>query len=176
MLTLNYAGIPMSECYAVIKAIAKKREDEVKKNKEVFIEGFKKRLQEDDTISDTKAEETARQVWQIIEDGSRYSFNASHAYSVALDSLYQAWLKAHYPLEFYETYLNILNEKGAKTRLNKFKQEAESYFRIKFPPYRFGQDNRKITIDKENNAINNALSSIKGYSNIVGEALYQGLQ
>lgn len=173
MLTLNYAGIPMSECYAVIKAIAKKREEEVKKNKDVFIEGFSQKLIEDENISLDKAKQTAHQVWKIIEDGSRYSFNCSHAYSVALDSLYEAWLKAHYPLEFYETYLNILVAKGDKDRLNKFKEEAEHYFKILFPPYRFRQDNRTITIDKEKNAINNALSSIKGYSNLVAEELYQ---
>ena len=173
MLTLNYAGIPMSECYAVIKAISKKRVDEITKNKPIFIDGFQKRLKEDDgSISDIKAEEVAHQVWQIIEDSSKYSFNSAHAYSVALDSLYQAWLKSHYPLEFYETYLNILNKKGAKDRLNKFKEEAEHYFKIYFPPFKFRQDNRSITIDHENNAINNALSSIKGYSNIVAEELY----
>lgn len=173
MLTLNYAGIPMSECYAVIKAISKKRVDEITKNKPIFIEGFQKKLKEDDGISDIKAEEVAHQVWQIIEDSSKYSFNSAHAYSVALDSLYQAWLKSHYPLEFYETYLNILNRKGAKDRLNKFKEEAEHYFHIVFPPYRFRQDNRTIAIDKEHNAINNALSSIKGYSNQIADALYE---
>ena len=173
MLTLNYAGIPMSECYAVIKAISKKRVDEITKNKDIFIDGFQKKLKEEENIDDMKAEEVSHQVWQIIEDGSRYSFNASHAYSVALDSLYEAWLKAYYPLEFYETYFNILNDKGDKDRLNKFKEEAEHYFHIVFPPYRFRQDNRTITIDKEHNAINNALSSIKGYSNQVADALYE---
>lgn len=444
MLTLNYAGIPMSECYAVIKAISKKRVDEITKNKDIFIDGFQKKLKEEENIDDMKAEEVSHQVWQIIEDGSRYSFNCvsgktklmrdksrtdyvptieemykikndreyaqqtghislhskyrnkrfgygtchslntdeqklkkndivdiyymgekqtyrittesgrvieatedhkfptrygnkelqelkvgdllfargeyeknknnylftngnfvpnvpkkgqqgfqsnydgasvtyyrfrdksvssrrccddcgksysederfevhhsdfdrtnnteenyawlcvschkkrhynhgrikkgdkgypiiedriisiedagvqpvydiemadpyhtftidnglvvcncSHAYSVALDSLYEAWLKAYYPLEFYETYFNILNDKGDKDRLNKFKDEAEHYFHIVFPPYRFGQDNRTITIDKEHNAINNALSSIKGYSNQVADALYE---
>lgn len=173
MLTLNYAGIPMSECYAVIKAISKKRVDEITKNKDIFIDGFQKKLKEEESIDDMKAEEVSHQVWQIIEDGSRYSFNASHAYSVALDSLYEAWLKTYYPLEFYETYFNILNDKGDKDRLNKFKDEAEHYFHIVFPPYRFRQDNRTITIDKEHNAINNALSSIKGYSNQVANELYE---
>lgn len=173
MLTLNYAGIPMSECYAVIKAISKKRVEEITKNKDVFIDGFQKKLKEEEHIDDMKAEEVSHQVWQIIEDGSRYSFNASHAYSVALDSLYEAWLKTYHPLEFYETYLNILNKKGAKDRLNKFKEEAEHYFNIVFPPYRFRQDNRNITIDTEKNAINNALSSIKGYSNQIANALYE---
>lgn len=173
MATLNYAGIPMSECYAVIKSIAKKRTDEVLQYKKVFIPGFTEKIIEDEQIKREKAEEIANKVWQIIEDSSRYSFNASHAYCVALDSLYGAWLKVNYPLEFYEVYLNILNEKGDKDRLNKFKAEAEHYFRILFPPYRFGQDNRKITLDREHNAINNALSSIKGYSNIFGEYLYE---
>lgn len=172
MATLNYAGIPMSECYAVIKSIAKKRTNEVLQYKKSFILGFTQKIVNDEQIHNSKAEEIAYKVWQIIEDSSRYSFNASHAYCVALDSLYGAWLKVYHPLEFYEVYLNILNEKGDKDRLNKFKAEAEHYFRILFPPYRFGQDNRKITLDKDNNAINNALSSIKGYSNIVGESLY----
>lgn len=173
MLTLNYAGIPMSECYAVIKAISKKRVDEITKNKPIFIDGFTKKIQEDEGIPEYKAEEIAHRVWQIIEDSSKYSFNSAHAYSVALDSLYQAWLKTHYPLEFYETYMNILNRKKAKDRLNRFKDEAEHYFNIVFPPYRFRQDNRAITIDKEKNAINNALSSIKGYSDSIAEALYE---
>lgn len=173
MLTLNYAGIPMSECYAVIKAISKKRVDEITKNKPIFIDGFTKKIQEDEGIPEYKAEEIAHRVWQIIEDSSKYSFNSAHAYSVALDSLYQAWLKTHYPLEFYETYMNILNRKKAKDRLNRFKDEAEHYFNIVFPPYRFKQDNRAITIDKEKNAINNALSSIKGYSDSIAETLYE---
>lgn len=177
MLTLNYAGIPMSECYAVIKAISKKRVDEITKNKPIFIEGFTQKIQEDEGLIKERAEEIAHRVWKIIEDSSAYSFNSAHAYSVALDSLYEAWLKCHYPLEFYETYLNILNSKGAKKRLNKFKEEAEHYFNILFPPYRFRQDNRTIKIDRDHNAINNALSSVKGYSNIVADELYEcGLQ
>ena len=172
MLTLNYAGIPMSECYAVIKAISKKRVDEITKNKPIFIEGFTQRIQEDEGLDKDKAEEIAHRVWKIIEDSSAYSFNSAHAYSVALDSLYEAWLKCHYPLEFYETYLNILNAKKDKDRLNKFKEEAEHYYNVLFPPYRFRQDNRRITINKEHNTINNALSSIKGYSDSVAETLY----
>lgn len=108
----------------------------------------------------------------VMEDGLVVC-NCSHSYSVALDSLYGSYLKTYYPLEFYETYLNILNKKGDKDRLNAFKQEAEHYFNIAFPPFRYKQDNRSIILDKEHNAINNALSSIKGYSDIIAEALYQ---
>jgi hypothetical protein len=97
----------------------------------------------------------------------------SHSYSVAIDSLYGAFLKTNYPLQFYEVFLTILQEKGEKDRLNEAKNEAESYFKIKFPPYRFGQDNRAIVADFENHAINNSLSAIKGFGSAIGDTLYE---
>ena len=101
----------------------------------------------------------------------------SHSYSVAIDSLYGAFLKTNYPLQFYEVFLSLLQEKGEKDRLNEAKNEAESYFKINFPPYRYGQDNRTIVADFENNAINNSISAIKGFGSAVGDALYEcGLQ
>lgn len=173
MATLHYAGIPMSECYGIIKSIAKKRVEEVYKYKEIFMSNFSKKLIDNENMTEEQANSMTDNVWKIIEANASYSFNASHSYSVALDSLYGSYLKTYYPLAFYEVFLNILNDKGDKDRLNKFKEEAESYFNIVFPPYIFGQDNRRITMDKEHNAIVNALSSIKGYSDTVGEILYQ---
>ena len=41
--------------------------------------------------------QSAGKVWQIIEDATSYGFNSSHAVCVALDSLYGAYLKAHFP-------------------------------------------------------------------------------
>lgn len=58
----------------------------------------------------------------------RHAFNASHSYCVAEDSLYTAWLKSNYPLQFYETFLRILENKGDKDRMNAVKDEAEDYF------------------------------------------------
>ena len=97
----------------------------------------------------------------------------SHSYSVAIDSLYGAYLKTNYPLQFYEVFLTLLQEKGEKDRLNEAKNEAESYCKIKFPPYRFGQDNRAIVADFENYAINNSISAIKGFGSAIGDTLYE---
>lgn len=47
-----------------------------------------------------------------------YLFNASHAVCVALDSLYGAYLKAHYPLEFYTALLSNYAQKGDKDRIS----------------------------------------------------------
>ena len=93
-------------------------------------------------------------VHDIIEDASVYSFNASHAYCVAIDSLYGVWLKAHHPLEFYETYIKIMEEKGDKDKISAVREEASEYFNICFEPLRFGQDNRSIHASKEGTMIN----------------------
>lgn len=172
MAALNHAGIPMKDCYAAIKNIAKKRVDKVLALKETFISGFEKALIKDGTdkkFAATKAE----MVWQIIEDSSRYSFNCSHAYCVALDSLYGAWIKAHYPLAFYKAYLIVQNDKGDKDKMNAAKAEAEDYFGIHFPPFKFGQDNREITANPKTNEITNCLSAIKGFSKAFARNCYE---
>ena len=173
MAVLNYAGFPMSECYAAIKNIAKKRKEKVLAYHERFINAFSKRLVEQENINKIDAAEKAKNVWKIIEDAAQYAFNSSHSYSVSLDSLYGAWLKQHHPLAFYETFMRIMDEKGDKDKLAAAKDEAESYFDIKFPPFKFGQDNRKVTADEENNAISNALTSIKGFNKAAAVALYE---
>lgn len=173
MAALNYAGIDMSDCYTAIKNIAKKRVEKVLAYKDTFIKGFSDAMINNEGKSSEEAAELAHKLWQIIEDSASYSFNCSHSYCVALDSLYGAWLKAHHPLEFYEVQLTLAEEKGDKDKMSALKAEAEDYFNIKFPPFRFGQDNGHIHADNANNAINNSISAIKGYSNTVGTTLYE---
>lgn len=173
MAALNYAGIDMSDCYTAIKNIAKKRVEKVLSYKAAFISGFSKVMIKREGKTEEEAAELSQKLWQIIEDSSRYSFNASHSYCVALDSLYTAWLKAHHPLEFYEVLLTIAAEKGDKDKMNALKEEAENYFNIKFPPFRFGQDNRSIKADNEKNIVVNSLTSIKGFSPYVGATLFE---
>lgn len=173
MRALNYAGIDMADCYSVIKHISKKRVEKVLVYKETFINGFTSAIIRDESLSEEKARDFAEELWKVIVDASSYSFNASHAYCVAIDALYGAWLKAHHPLAFYETYMMLMEEKGDKDKMNALKEEAESYFKIKFPPFRYGQDNRQIKADENSNTILNSIASIKGFSNKVGRVLYE---
>lgn len=173
MTALNFAGVPLSECYDVVKNIAKKREIKVKKYKDIFLKGFADKIAEVENKSEEEAIELANKVWQIISDSCRYQFNASHAYCVAIDSLYGAYLKSNYPLEFYEVFLNILDNKGEKDRIADAKKEAEIAYKIKFEPIKFRQDNRKFTADIENNVIWSTLKSIKGFGIKIAEQLYE---
>lgn len=173
MAALNYAGIEMSECYTAIKNIAKKRAEKVISYKNKFIRGFQRAIMEQEGKSQNDARAVAVKLWKIIEDSANYSFNASHSYCVALDSLYCAWLKAHHPLEFYETLLKISEEKNDKDKMYEIREEANDYFGISFPPFRFGQDNREIKANLETNSITNAITSIKGFSQKVADVLYE---
>ena len=111
----------------------------------------------------------------VTESGLIVS-NCSHSYCVALDSLYEAWLKANHPLEFYEVALNLYEQKGDKDKVSSLKEEAEKYFDILFPPMRYGQDNRQMRADPATNSIINSLGSIKGMSKAMGVKLYECAQ
>lgn len=176
MAALHYAGIPMADTYTAVKNIAKKRAEKVLAYKETFINGFKEAIVRDEHRTQNEAEELAEKLWTIIEDSARYSFNASHSYCVALDSLYGAWIKSHYPVEFYETALRIYEKKGNKDKMSALKDEAERYFKIHFPPFRYGQDNRSINGNPKELTIVNSMRSIKGFGESVGNALWEGYQ
>lgn len=173
MAALNYAGIPMSECYTAIKNIAKKRKEKVLAYKEKFIPGFVKTLVSDEKKAEEEAEAIAESLWRIVEDSASYLFNSSHSYCVACDSLYSAWLKAHYPVEFYETLLRIYEEKGEKDKMQDAIREASSYFQIHFPPMRLGQDNRSFVGDSATKTITASLQAIKGFGSSVGDTLFE---
>ncbi len=172
MNVMSWSGILVSKTYEIIKNIAKKRVEKVLSYKKQFIEGVKNRLLNIEKLKEEKSKEVADQTWQIIADSSFYSFNASHSYCVAGDSIYGAWLKAHHPIEFYETFLQMMEDDGNKDRLNLAKKEAEGFFKIKFPKMKFGQDNRKIVGNIERNEITQSIKSIKGFGSKISEDMF----
>ena len=173
MSVLHYAGFPMDQCYGIIKAIAKKHPEKVLPLKSQFIEGFKQKIIQDEGITEEKADEYSVMVWQVINDNVSYSFNSAHAYSVALDSLYQAWQKANYPFEFYEVLLQHYSDKGNKDKVTALRSEMRIAFGISEGAYKFHNDNRAFVLDKENNTIYPSLVSIKSFSQKVADALYR---
>ena len=172
MAVLAYSGIPISETYDIIKNIAKKRAEKVYKYKEKFLDGMTRKIIRQENIEKIGAEKIAHMTWQIIEDSAFYSFNASHSYSVAGDSLYGAYLKSHYPLFFYEVFLQMMDEDSNKDRLHTAKLEAQQAFNIKFPLLRFKQDNRRISANADTNEITMSLKSIKGFGYKIANDMY----
>jgi len=172
MQVMEYSGVPTAETHDVIKYISKKRIEKVLKYKKEFFVGMTRNIVQSENKPEKEAQKTSKMIWQIIEDSSHYLFNAAHSYCTAGDSLYGAYLKSHYPLHFYETFLRILEEGGDKTRLAETKKEAQEAFQIKFPALKFGQDNRQMVANTKTKEITSSLGSIKGFRAVMGEQLF----
>lgn len=173
---LQSAGIPAADAYVCIKAIKKKKADKVASFRQRFEEGFTRRLQEQEGTSEEVAKETVDKVWTIINDSAQYLFCCAHAFSMACDSLYAAWLKVHYPYELYTTMLKLYDEKGNKDKIAAIIAEMKRYKGIRLTPGQFGQDNRDWLIDKANGCISQSLSAIKYVSKQAAEDLYRAGQ
>lgn len=173
MKVLGFAGFPMSETYIIIKAISKKKDYIIKDAKPKFIKNFAQAiLDTGETDDDSKAHELADKVWTIIENSAAYGFNSAHAYCMAIDSVTIAYLKAHYPLEFYKCVLQRFTDKGEKDKVALIKQEMlKRGYKLK--DIQFGDDNRAFNIDRANNCIVQTMASIKDMPKSAPEALYE---
>ena len=173
MKVLGFAGFPMSETYTIIKAISKKKDYIIKDAKPKFIKNFAQAiLDTGETDDENKAHELADKVWTIIENSAAYGFNSAHAYCMAIDSVTIAYLKAHYPLEFYKCVLQRFTDKGEKDKVALIKQEMlKRGYKLK--DIQFGDDNRAFNIDRANNCIMQTMSSVKDMPKSASQALYE---
>ncbi|MGL4450452.1 MAG: PHP domain-containing protein [Sarcina sp.] len=162
MKYLIWLDIEESESYDIIKKIAKK------KFKEQELNELKIKLH-NNWIKRVGKEEGFNETWQVVEDASKYSFNASHSLSYAYDSLYGAYLKSHYPLEYYTATFN--NYDGDSDRTTRLTKELE-YFKIELKSPRFRKSRSNYFMDKKTNAIYKGISSIKYLNENIGEFLY----
>ena len=158
MKVLQYVGFPEGETYSLLKAIAKKKPGIIEPIHDRFIEGF---------VKQTGSEEDALEVWKIIENSVQYGFNSSHAYSVALDCLYGAYLKANYPIHYYTETLNIYRD---KVDMQGYLIEELPYFGIKLRGIKFGQSVRNYT--HNGNEIFKGISTIKYLNDKVSDNMY----
>lgn len=161
MTALVYAGFSEDETYGLLKAIAKKKEGIIEPIHDRFIKGF---------IDKTGSEENALRVWKILEDSVGYGFNSSHAYSVALDSVYGAYLKAKYPLEYYSVVLNIYQANTSQTA--RIMKELD-YFDINVESIKYGKSRGVYSADHNTNNIYKGIASIKSMNVKVAEELYE---
>ena len=166
MKVLSFLGMKMGDTYGVIKSISKKKLKGEKKEK-LLIE-LKK-----DWENEFGNLDNFSNVWSVIEDSARYAFNSPHAYSMAGDSAYIAWFKAHYTSTFYEVAINHYQQKNKKDKINALIEESIKFYGYKLGDYKFGNDNRTVTVDEKNKLIYPNLSSVKGFGEGIVNTLYK---
>ena len=120
----------------------------------------------EDNVYDIEMESPAH---NFISESGLVVSNCSHSLAYAYDSIYGAYLKSHYPLEYYTVALNAYQ--GDFDRTNKLTNELE-YFKIKLSSPKFRYSFGEYSCDKNTNTIYKGISSIKGLSKTIGDKLY----
>jgi DNA polymerase-3 subunit alpha len=98
-------GIELSDAYACIKAISKKKADVIDARRIDFVAGSKER-----GLTEDKAEE----IFDLIVKFGGYGFNKSHSAAYAHVSYHTAYLKRHFTPEFMAALLSSEIEDGNK--------------------------------------------------------------
>ena len=91
------AGFSLAEADTFRRAISKKEREKILKAQDQFISG---------AVKNGYKEETAKKVFNDILKFAEYGFNKSHSVVYSIIACRMAWLKIHYPLEFYSALLD----------------------------------------------------------------------
>ena len=101
------ANYTFSESDLIRRAISKKKLDIIEKEREKFIIN---------SINNGYKKDICVKVYDLIIKFANYGFNKSHSVSYALIGYEMCFLKAHYPLYFYEALLNYNIGSESKTK------------------------------------------------------------
>lgn len=96
-ITRDLAGFSLAEADLIRKAVGKKIKKLLEEQAQKFIVGVER------TMGSRKLGEN---LWALVEPFARYGFNKAHSTGYALVAYQTAWLKAHYPVEFFASLLN----------------------------------------------------------------------
>ena len=96
MIATKIAGMTPGEGDLFRRAISKKDKKILEASKAQFIKGC---------ISEGYSQKTAEDIFDHIAKFANYGFNKSHSVAYAILTCRMAWLKYHYPLEFYSAVL-----------------------------------------------------------------------
>ncbi|MDA9678999.1 DNA polymerase III subunit alpha [bacterium] len=142
------AGYSLGEADLLRRAIGKKIKSELMSLKESFIKGASKKSI---NIKDSE------KLFSLIEKFANYGFNKSHAAAYAVITFYTAYLKAHFPLEFYCQLLN--NSSNDTDKIFSIMNEI-SLMKIEILPPDINSSHYKFII--KDNKIMYSLSAVKG--------------
>jgi len=111
------AGYSLGDADLLRRAMGKKNQAEMDKQRAIFVEGCKRVSQID--------KKQANELFDLINKFAGYGFNKSHAAAYALLAYQTAWLKAHYPEEFFAA--SMCFDLHQSEKLSAFVDDARRY-------------------------------------------------
>ena len=153
-------GMSLQEADALRKAISKKKTDKIKAMQSLF---------HDKAAASGTSEATIKELWKIIKDAGKYSFNAAHAMSYGILTYVSAWLKVHYPLEFMANTLTNAYESNKDTkRIEEMVEECQR-IGIQFLPVHANNSEWRFKV--EDGKIRIGLCAIKAFGKVAADEL-----
>lgn len=108
-------GFTLSKADILRRAMGKKQREILKKLRGEFVEGAKKK---------GLTEKLANEIYDLLSKFADYGFNKSHAVAYSIIAYQTAYLKTHYPAEFFASILN--SERGKIEKVAKKIEEIKS--------------------------------------------------
>ncbi|MCD6374176.1 MAG: DNA polymerase III subunit alpha [Caldisericaceae bacterium] len=123
------AGFSLAESDLMRRAMAKKKPEEMKKQKELFIAGC---------VKNNIDKKVASEIADLIENFASYGFNKSHAAAYAVIAYQTAYLKAHFPAEYMAA--NLTSEINNSDRVVILMEECRNLgIKIKPPDINYSE-------------------------------------
>lgn len=146
------AGMDLAQSDNVRKSLGKKKPEEMRKWRDIFVNGC---------VNNKIEEGIAEELWNWVEKTAGYSFNKSHGIGYALLAYFTAFLKANYPVEFFCACLRNANyAQDTAAEINKFINDAKLFgINVTPPSVRKGNTDFDVINDK---TIAFGLSALKG--------------
>lgn len=153
-IVMKIGGFSQEESEEVREACGKKLMKKLDSIKPKFIDGAINRI----------SKEEAEKLWDMMITFGAYGFNKSHAISYAFMSYACAFLKHHYPLEWWASVISNATTKEINEQYFKYIKEL-------IAPPDINTSTEEIEVDYENNKIRAKLSMISG----IGEKASQNI-
>jgi DNA polymerase-3 subunit alpha len=132
------ASYTLGEADILRRAMSKKKEDVLLKEREKFISR---------SIQNGYDEKTSTEVYELILKFASYGFNKAHSVAYAMISYRMAYLKAHYPLYFLKSLLDM--SIGSSASSKKYIYEAKkNHLEIMLPDINLSTNEYEIVSDK----------------------------
>ena len=169
----DVAGYSLGRSDMVRRAMAKKKQSEMEKEKKVFVEGA---VDADGNVVVPGAvrmgtgADVALKIFGEMETFAQYAFNKSHAAAYAVVAWRTAYLKCHYPVQFMAAILNSV--KDNTTKVSAFIQYCRKHGIAVLPP-NVNKSMSKFSVE-EGKSIRYGLSAVRNVGVGAVQAILNG--
>lgn len=156
-------GYSLGRADLVRRAMSKKKADVMQKERQNFIYGTDEGgVHVDGAVARGIDEKTAASIFDEMMDFASYAFNKSHAAAYAVVAYRTAWLKCHYPVEFFAALLTSFIDNASK--ISKY-IEVVKRLGIEMLPPSINKSGKDFSVD--NGCLRFGLAAVKNVGSAV---------